>query len=134
MFKVIITGDKNYEDYGALTEFCDKMLVNKGNIEIVSGGDIGVDSLGETYAIKKGLGLKTFPTPWEKIEGKPKIALDINSNGNKIWKGALIFRNKQMVDYADALIVVGVKESPDTQNIIWEAGLNNLPIRTLVYK
>lgn len=97
MFAVIISGDKNFEDYELLKEKCDKYLSNKikkgEEIVIVSGGSNGSDKLGEKYAEEKGYKLKQFKANWDKY-------------GNK----AGYLRNKNMVEFSNACIIFHKKE------------------------
>lgn len=69
--------------------------------EIVSGGAYGVDWLGEKYAKKAGLPVRVFPAAWDAY-----------------GKGAGYIRNKQMAEYADALIAVWDGKSKGTQHMI----------------
>ena len=55
--------------------------------EIVSGGAVGIDSCASEYAKKSGLSLKEFFPEYSKY-----------------GKTAPIIRNKQIVEYADAVI------------------------------
>ena len=68
--KVIIAGSRDFYDYNMLKQFCDKVLCNIKNIEIVSGTAGGTDRLGERYAKENGYKLTKFPADWNKY-GKP---------------------------------------------------------------
>ena len=61
MFKVIIAGGRDFNDYNLLKFKCDFYLskINE-EIEIVCGGAKGADSLGERYAKEKGLSIRNF--------------------------------------------------------------------------
>lgn len=61
MFKVIIAGGRDFENYSMLKEKCDIILKNKTNIEIVSGNAKGADKLGELYAKEKGYRISSYP-------------------------------------------------------------------------
>lgn len=111
--KVIIAGSRTFNDYILLKEKCDHYLSNiEVPVEIVSGTARGADKLGELYAIDKGFELKRFPADWE-------------NNG----KGAGMIRNKQMAEYADALIVFWDGHSKGTQHMIDTAKKLNLKIK-----
>jgi len=69
--------------------------------EVVSGGAAGVDMLGERWALRQGIPTTVFQANW-------------NAHG----KAAGPIRNKQMAEYADALIAVWDGESPGTKNMI----------------
>lgn len=101
MFKVIIAGGRTFNDYQLLKQSCDKLLVNKTNIEIVSGAARGADSLGEDYAIERGFTIRRFPAQWDSL-----------------GCSAGYVRNKQMAEYADALIAFWDRESKGTKHMI----------------
>lgn len=44
--KVIIAGSRSFSNYKKLKDFCDKILINKKEVEIVSGTARGTDQLG----------------------------------------------------------------------------------------
>lgn len=79
--------------------------------EIVSGGAVGVDWLGEQYARTHGLPLKIFPADWE-------------THGKK----AGILRNIEMGNYADALIAVWDGKSRGTKHMIEYMKSLNKPV------
>lgn len=91
MFKVIICGGREFEDYELLKKACDFYLAKKfetgEKIVIVSGGARGADSLGEKYAEERGLEVQRFPADW-----------------NKYGKRAGYLRNKQMAEVSNACI------------------------------
>ena len=60
---------RDFNDYNLLKEKCDTFLEIKrmvNDIQIVSGGARGADSLGERYAAEKGYHLQLFNADWEK--------------------------------------------------------------------
>lgn len=116
MFKVIIAGGRDFNNYQKLKDFCSKILKDKTDIEIVSGKAKGADSLGEKFAKKNNYPIAEFPADW-----------------NKFGKKAGFIRNKDMAEYADALIAFWNKESSGTKHIINIAKQNNLKIRIYYY-
>jgi len=117
MFRVIIAGSRDFDNYELLKTFCDKVLVNQKYVEIVSGKAKGADSLGERYATEKGFRLKEFPADW-----------------NKYGKSAGMIRNKQMGEYADALIDFWDGKSRGTKQMIDFAKSKSLKIKICKYK
>lgn len=118
MFKVIIAGCRNFNDYRLLCEYADFKLSNiKDDIEIVSGHCRGADLLGERYAIERGYKLKLFPAEWSQY-----------------GMSAGVRRNKQMAQYADALIAYWDNQSKGTKNMIEEATKAGLKIGIKIYK
>lgn len=116
MFKVIIAGSRNFNDYELLKQKCDIILSEQTDIEIVSGTASGADKLGEVYAKEKGYQLKQFPADWDKY-GK--------SAGYK--------RNQQMAEYGDALIAFWDGISKGTEHMINLAKKHNLKIKIIKY-
>lgn len=98
--KVIIAGSRD-SGFNILDIY---KAVNKSRFiitEIVSGNARGVDQLGELYAIINNIRIMDFPADW-------------NNKG----KSAGIIRNKQMGDYADALIALWDEKSKGTNHMI----------------
>lgn len=114
--KVIIAGGRDFKNYLALSVKCDDILSNTKDVTIVSGGAEGADRLGERYAILRDLPLIEFPADW-KTHGK----------------AAGPIRNKQMAQYADALIAFWDGKSKGTKNMIDLAKANNLNVRVINY-
>ena len=116
-FKVIIAGGRDFNQYDVLTSLCEIVLKNHiTNLEIVSGGAKGADKLGEDYAKAYGYDIKVFPANW-----------------NKHGKSAGPIRNKQMAEYADALIAFWDGKSRGTKNMINNAKTLGLKIKIHYY-
>jgi len=113
--KIIIAGGRDFDDYERLCGYCDYLLQNKDDIEIVSGAAKGADKLGERYAKERGYKLRLFPADW-------------GTHGNR----AGYLRNEEMALYADALIAFWDGSSKGTQHMIRIAE-NNL-LKTRIYK
>lgn len=116
MFKVIIAGGRNFNDYELLCKTCDHMLSEQSDIEIVSGTARGADSLGAKYAKERGYTVKEFAPQWDKFG---------RSAGYK--------RNAEMADYADALIAFWDGESKGTNHMINLAKEKNIKIKVVNY-
>jgi hypothetical protein len=115
--KVIIAGGRNFNDYEKLCSYCDYLLQNKDDIEIVSGTAKGADKLGERYANERGYPIKRFPADWGTF-------------GNR----AGYLRNEEMAEYGDALIAFWDGESKGTQHMIRIASKKSLEIRIYRYE
>lgn len=114
--RVIVAGCRDFHDYCLL---CDKLgyyfqNINKDDIEIVSGGAKGVDTLGEMFANEKGLALKVFPADWDKY-----------------GRGAGPIRNNEMAKYGTHLIAFWDGKSKGTKNMIEQAEKYNLKTRVV---
>lgn len=121
MFRVIIAGTRDFDNYELLKSYVDKMLINKRQqgerIIIVSGHCRGADLLGERYAHERGYVLDVYKPDW-------------HTYGRK----AGVLRNRQMAERADALIAFWDGSSRGTKNMIDEAIAHNLLVRVKRYK
>ena len=87
MIKVIIAGSRNFYDYDTVEDAVVSYFMSHGilkeNVEVISGGARGADSLGEQLAKSYELKLTVFPAQWD-IYGK----------------AAGMIRNQEMANYA----------------------------------
>jgi hypothetical protein len=113
--KVIIAGGRDFSDYEKLKTFCEEILSDKTDIEIVSGKAKGADSLGEEYAKEKNYPVKEFPADW------------------KLGRGAGYIRNTQMANYANVLICFWDGKSKGTKNMIDAARNKSLQVYVCCY-
>lgn len=120
MFKVIIAGGRDFNDYELLKEKCDWFLSNKIQLDepvvIISGGATGADSLGEKYAKENNLILERKPADWDKY-----------------GKSAGYRRNKEMVNIADAAIFFWDGQSKGTKHTIDLCKEKGIPCRIVKY-
>lgn len=116
MFKVIIAGGRDFNDYTLLKRKCDKLLQYHKDIQIISGKARGADTLGEKYAKDKCLPTILFPANWDKY-----------------GKSAGYIRNSEMADYSDALIAFWDGKSKGTQHMIDLARTKGLNVRVINY-
>jgi hypothetical protein len=114
--KVIIAGSRDFDDYNGLCKYCDHVLQNQKEIEIVSGTAKGADQLGEKYATERGYAIKKFPADWDKH-----------------GRSAGYIRNEEMAKYADALIAFWNGNSKGTEHMINLAKKYNLKIKVRNY-
>ncbi len=132
MFKVIIAGGRDFDNYEKLVEFCNKVLINKNDIEVVCGMAGGADLLGKRYAIEKGLKVNEFPADWNNIDVEPCV-IKTNKNGNKYNTLAGHNRNKLMAENAEALMAFFDGKSKGTKNMIDLATEKGLKIKVFRY-
>lgn len=121
MFRVIIAGCRDYNNYQELSSFCDKVLRVKieqeESIVIVSGHCRGADALGERYAKERGFLVELFPAEWDRYG---------RSAGQK--------RNELMAKHSDALIAVWDGVSKGTGGMIELAKKYKLAIRVKYFE
>lgn len=118
MFRVIIAGSRNFNDYEFLKLTMDHLLTNITNeICIVCGMAKGADLLGERYANERGYKVCRFPADW-----------------NSFGKSAGFVRNEEMAQNADALVVFWDGKSRGTQHMIRTAERYKLKVRVKKYE
>lgn len=118
MFRVIIAGGRDFDDYDLVVSTMDKLLQNITEpITIVCGMARGADTLGERYAISKGYEVAHFPADW-----------------GKFGKAAGYKRNEQMAQNADALVAFWDGRSRGTKHMIDLAHKYNLLVRIKRYQ
>ena len=118
MFRVIIAGGRDFDDYDLVFSTMDKLLQNITEpITIVCGMARGADTLGERYAISKGYEVARFPADW-----------------GKFGKAAGYKRNEQMAQNADALVAFWDGSSRGTKHMIDLAHKYNLRVRVKRYQ
>lgn len=118
MFRVIIAGGRDFNNYELLERSMDKLLVNiTEDIAVVCGMARGADTLGEVYAKSRGHEVHYFPADW-----------------NQFGKSAGYRRNEQMAQNADALVAFWNGESRGTKHMIDLAIRYNLKVRIIRYE
>ena len=102
MFRVIIAGGRDFDDYRLLSETMDSLLRNiTEEIIVVCGKTRGADTLGEKYAKERGYRVDYYPADWKRF-----------------GKRAGYLRNEQMAQNADALVAFWDGESRGTNLMI----------------
>jgi len=117
MFRVIVAGGRDFDDYDLLEAKMDYLLQNKTeSIVVVCGEARGADSLGKRYAKEHGYKIHSFPADWE-------------TNG----KRAGFIRNVEMAENADALVAFWDGQSKGTKHMIDTAKTHGLEVRIIYY-
>ena len=119
MFKVIIAGGRNFNNYQILKEKCIFYLKDriKDEICIVSGCANGADKLGEKFAEEFRIDVELYPAQW-----------------NTLGKRAGYIRNEEMANNANALIAFWDGESNGTRHMIETAKKKGLLVRVILYE
>jgi len=100
---------RDFYDYAFVEPYLD--MQRHEITEVVSGCATGVDSIGERWARANGIPIRRFPADWSQH-----------------GKAAGPIRNRQMAEYADALIAFWDRKSKGTKNMIETANRNNLKV------
>lgn len=117
MFRVIIAGGRDFNDYQTLKATMDKLLCNiTDEVVVICGQARGADTLGEQYAKEKGFTIDYYPAQWKPY-----------------GKRAGYLRNEQMAQVADALVAFWDGESRGTKSMIELAKQYGLRVRIKRY-
>ena len=118
MFRVIIAGGRDFDNYELLKRKMDYLLSETVEpIQVVCGQAMGADRLGQLYAKERGFVIRYYPANWSYY-----------------GKRAGPLRNEEMAKNADALVAFWDGESRGTKNMIENARKYNLRIRIIKYK
>ena len=109
--KVIIAGCRDVHSISVIESAINRSGYRSRITEVVSGGASGVDLLGEEWAESNGVMIAVFPAKWG-VHGK----------------AAGPIRNREMANYADALIAVWDGCSRGTKSMIEEATRKSLRV------
>ena len=116
--RIIICGTRDFDDRELLYSTLDSITHTMTNLEIISGGCRGADSIGEEYAKTRNILLTVFPADWDKY-----------------GRAAGPIRNKQMLNYAleENAVVVAFWDgkSRGTLNMIQAAKNANVDVRII---
>lgn len=118
MFRVIVAGGRDFNNYALLRDKLDYALRNKVSegITIVSGAAKGADILGEKYAKERGYEIDSHPAKWDEF-----------------GKSAGYIRNKEMAQNADALMAFWDGKSRGTKHMIDLANKQGLKVIVINY-
>jgi YspA, cpYpsA-related SLOG family len=123
--KVIIAGSRSIRSYVAVI---DAIIKSNFNItEVVSGKADGADRLGEIYADNHNIPIKEFPADWENLTA-PGAVIRKNKYGKEYNVNAGFTRNREMANYADALIAIWDGRSSGTLDMIRAAEKRGLHV------
>ena len=114
---LIIAGGRYFNDYKLLSWKVEKLCGGKTISKIISGGARGADSLGEKYAVEKGIPIERFIPDWD-------------GDGKK----AGMLRNLDMADCATHLIAFWDGKSKGTLHMIKEMKRLGKPVRVVKYE
>jgi hypothetical protein len=81
--KIAVIGSQNFNDYEKFQKIMNKFLKSYENVEFISGGAKGTDSLAQEYAKEHGIPIKIYYPNWKKYK---KAAGPIRNK--QIWQDA----------------------------------------------
>ena len=117
MFRVIIAGGRDFDNYPGLVQVMDRLLANvTDEITVVCGMARGADTLGERYAKERGYAIRYFPADWDEH-----------------GRAAGYIRNEEMAKNADTLVAFWDGKSNGTRHMIETAKRYKLDIRVKQY-
>ena len=113
-YRVMISGTLSFDDYDLLTATLDRVLADKPNVVIVTGGATGAEALAERYAQERGLAVKQLLADW-KLYGR----------------GAKVIRNTQLIGTADRAVFFWDGQSKGTAEAIEKAETKGIPVEVV---
>lgn len=117
--RIIVAGSRHFEHeaqaFGDLDHLLSGLAARGADIEIVSGGARGADTIGEQYAVARGYRLRRLPAEWERY-GK---------------KQAGFIRNQLMSWYGTHLVAFWDGQSRGTGSMIRLAEGDGIATRTV---
>ena len=99
--KVIIAGGRDFDSFYDADEFFSRCFFDREITEVISGGARGADKIGEDIASSYYIDTKIFPAKWDEH-----------------GKAAGYIRNKEMAEYANALLAFWDGKSKGTKHMI----------------
>lgn len=118
MFRVIIAGGRDFDDYAKLSEAMDFYLGKiDDEIVVLCGMCTGADNLGFRYAKEHGYQVKFHSAEWDRF-----------------GRAAGPIRNEEMAKNADALVAFWDGQSRGTKNMIELAKKYKLLVRVKRYE
>lgn len=101
--KVVIAGSRTIFDSSVVSKAIENSQFKDKITEVVCGCAVGIDRLGQQWAISNNIPVKEMPADW-----------------NTYGRAAGPLRNAQMANYADAAIIIWDGSSPGSRNMISE--------------
>lgn len=117
IFKVAIVGSRDFDDYEMLCDYMDYANAEGTVTEVLCGCAKGADTLGERWALERGIKVTRFKPDWEKF-----------------GKGAGFLRNQEMADEANAVVAFWDGESRGTKHMIEYSKKIGKQVRVRNYK
>jgi len=117
MQKLAVVGSRSFNDYAFLSQVLDRYRQRYGEIEIITGGADGADTLAERYATEHHLVLTVFPADWTNLSA-PDAVIRMRRDGTQYDARAGLRRNLKIVAACDVLIAFWDGSSTGTRHSI----------------
>lgn len=127
--RIVIAGSRSIDDYALVDAAMVQYTAgapNRGRYEIVSGGAQGVDEMAQRWAERYDCEFTTFDP------SRPEKTMT-DYSWERDGKKAGPLRNREMAEYADALVAVWDGESSGTRDMIEKALNQGLDVYVSVY-
>lgn len=116
--RLIIAGSRDLQlNSPILTGLINQFGLEKKLVEVVCGKATGVDAYGDKWARDNGHHVRYFPAWWTQH-----------------GKAAGPIRNREMAEYADALLLIWDGESPGSKNMKSEMLKLNKPVYEVILR
>jgi len=123
--KTIIAGSRTFTNYKLLeyaVAHCGWEIT-----EVISGEAAGADKSGERWAYQNKVPIKRFPAKWWDLK-QPRAVIKTSWMGKPFNANAGHYRNQEMANYAEAVILLWDGTSPGTKSMCEKAHAKGLPI------
>lgn len=125
--KLIIAGSRTFENCYCIIDGAISQLDIPIVSEVVCGGARGVDSIGRNWA-------ETQHRQEYPVQDLIPTVEEFPADWDKFGKSAGHIRNKQMAEYADALLLIWDGESKGSANMKQQMGKLGKPIYEVILK
>lgn len=136
-YKLIIAGSRSIKDYGAVRDaVIDSGLwkKHKKTIEVVCGGAQGIDDLGLEFAENNGLCHYDMPANWDDIKVPGAVVKTNPSTGQMYNALAGFWRNQDMAEFADGLLLIWDGKSPGSLDMLARATKKGIEVHAYTYR
>jgi hypothetical protein len=115
--RVLVTGSLSFNDYELLRATLDRLLAERGNVVVVTGGATGAEALGERYAQERGLGVTQLLADWARY-----------------GRGAKVIRNTQLIEVADRAVFFWDGKNRGIAETIERAEAKGIPVEVVRFR
>lgn len=119
--RVAVVGGRDVEDFSFVLDRFEEVLLKEGlhkyQVEIISGGAKGVDSIAKRIASLYGIPFREFPAEWDRY-----------------GKKAGPMRNSKIVENSDIVIAIPSPSSKGTWDTVRKAKKRGLKVYVFEYK